>query len=150
MEPQKINMVAILSVALTVMVIVALVAGLSPVYHTITNSGNVKTIGISVYSNQECTTVLNSISWGNLEKEKSYTRDFWVKNTGNSRVKLNMTTENWSPSNAKNYLTLTWDLEGLVLEVNQQPIKGTFTLRVASNAASGNFSFTIVITGTEY
>lgn len=150
METQKINVVAMLAVALTVVVVVALVAGLSPVSHRISNSGSVKTVGISVYSDQACTIVLNSINWSTLELGKNYTRDFWVKNTGNSRVKLNMTTESWSPTDAKSYITLTWNLEGRVLEVGQQPINGTFTLQVASNAVGGNFSFTIVITGTEY
>ncbi|MEM2780757.1 MAG: hypothetical protein QW791_07840 [Candidatus Bathyarchaeia archaeon] len=152
METPKTNLVLLFVIALVAIVTTALVAGLVPALHMIQSSGNVKALGIAVYGDEGCTQNLTSIDWGFVEVEKSYAEEIWVKNTGNAPVKLNMTTENWEPTSAKDYITLVWDLEGNTLEAGKI-VKATLTLSVSANVVQTSirdFSFTIVIIGNEF
>lgn len=152
METPKTNLVLLFAIALVAIVTTALVAGLVPALHMIQSSGNVKALGIAVYRDEGCTQNLTSIDWGFVEAEKSYAEEIWVKNTGNAPAKLNMTTENWEPTSAKDYITLVWDLEGNTLEAGKI-VKATLTLSVSANVVQTSirdFSFTIVIIGNEF
>lgn len=150
MEIQKLNLAAVFSIALAAMVMTALAASLLPVQR-IPSSGSVKTLGIGVYSDSACTQELTSINWGVVEAGGTRQREIWIKNVGNTQVKLNMTTESWNPAGAKNYITLTWDKEAHALEAGQS-FKATLTLSVSANVVQTSiidFSFTIVIRGNE-
>jgi len=152
MEAPKTNLAVIFTIALTAMIMTALATSLLPAQRKIPSSGNVKTLGIAVYGDEACTQSLTFIDWGLVEPGGSRRREIWINNTGNTQVKLNMTTEGWNPAEAKNYITLTWDKEGTPLSVNQL-VKATLTLTVSASVTQTNirdFSFTIVITGNEY
>lgn len=150
METPKTNLAVVFAIALAAMVTTALVAGLLPAIQRIQSSGNVKTLGIAVYSNEECTLNLTSIDWGFVEAGRNYTKTIWVKNTGNTQVTLNMTTESWNPANAKNYIALNWNREATSLSVGQK-VSAVLTLSVSASATQAGittFSFTIVIKGS--
>jgi hypothetical protein len=152
METQKINAAAILTIALTGIVVSALAAGLLIAYQRVPNQGYVKAVGVGVYTNADCTNNMTSINWGFLEPGATATQEVWIKNIGNTRIMLNMTTESWNPNYASNYITLSWDREGQVLNATQS-FKAVLTLSVSTAITGTNitdFSFTIVITGTEY
>jgi hypothetical protein len=152
METQKINASIILAIALTGIIVSALAASLLTDLQRVPNQASVKAVRVGVYSDSACTNNLTSINWGLLTPETSYTKDVWIKNIGNTRIMLNMTTEGWNPSYANNYITLGWDREGQLLNATQS-FKAVLTLSVSTDITSTNitdFSFTIVITGTEY
>jgi hypothetical protein len=152
METQKINASIILAIALTGIIVSALAASLLTDLQRVPNQGSVKAVRVGVYSDSACTNNLTSINWGLLAPETSYTKDVWIKNIGNTRIMLNMTTEGWNPSYASNYITLGWDREGQLLNATQS-FKAVLTLSVSTGITSTNitdFSFTIVIKGTEY
>ncbi|MEM3566218.1 MAG: hypothetical protein QXK18_05035 [Candidatus Bathyarchaeia archaeon] len=149
METQKLNATVILVIALTTVIAIALVSGLLTTSQMVQNVGNVRaTIGLGVYSDQACTTPLTSISWGEVSPGQSYPRTIYLKNLGNIRVKLTMTTGNWTPSLASNYLTLTWNCENADLDAGTS-IGATLTLMVSSTAQGGSFLFDISIIATE-
>ena len=152
METQKINASIILAIALTGIIVSALAASLLTDLQRVPNQASVKAVRVGVYSDSACTNNLTSINWGLLTPETSYTKDVWIKNIGNTRIMLNMTTEGWNPSYANNYITLGWDREGQLLNATQS-FKAVLTLSVSTDITSTNitdFSFNIVITGTEY
>jgi len=152
METQKINASIILAIALTGIIVSALAASLLTDFQRVPNQASVKAVRVGVYSDSACTNNLTSINWGLLTPETSYTKDVWIKNIGNTRIILNMTTEGWNPSYANNYITLGWDSEGQLLNATQS-FKAVLTLSVSTDITSTNitdFSFNIVITGTEY
>jgi len=152
METQKINASIILAIALTGIIVSALAASLLTDLQRVPNQASVKAVRVGVYSDSACTNNLTSINWGLLTPETSYTKDVWIKNIGNTRIMLNMTTEGWNPSYASNYITLGWDREGQLLNATQS-FKAVLTLSVSTGITSTNitdFSFNIVITGTEY
>jgi hypothetical protein len=74
----------------------------------------------------------------------------YVLNSGSVPVSLSMTTSNWVPSTASNYLTLAWNRQSYVLSVGSS-VQAVLTLSVSSSVTSvTSFSFDITITGTEH
>jgi hypothetical protein len=115
---------------------------------TVANSGAVKGIGVGIYWNSACTNTTSSINWGILDPGSNKTVTVYVRNEGNSAATLSRATQNWNPSTASSYMTLTWNYAGQTLSVNQV-LQIRLTLAVSS-AVSGitSFSFDIVITAT--
>jgi len=88
---------------------------------------------IGVYSDGDCSSNASSVDWGDIEP---------------GSADLFLTTGDWSPSNASEFLTLTWDYSGRTLDLFEiVPI--TLTLQV-SPSVSGikSFSFDIIIGAT--
>ena len=123
--------------------------GLLNVNQTIPSTGIVTTLNIGVYSNIACTNELTSLQWGTISPGNSQDITIYLKNTGNAQTTLSMTTTNWTPANANGPITLSWDKENAKLNPNQVTT-ATLTLSI-SESINGitNFSFDIVITGTE-
>jgi hypothetical protein len=115
---------------------------------TVSNAGAVKAIGVGVFWNNECTDPLSSIDWGILEPGSSKNVTCYIRNEGNSVSTLSMYASNWSPSNASDYLTLSWDYGGQ--SINPDDVtQVTFTLSVdASIDGITSFSFDITIVGS--
>ncbi|MGQ9538267.1 MAG: hypothetical protein ACUVTE_01580 [Candidatus Bathycorpusculaceae bacterium] len=152
METQKFNIAAIFAIALTAMVATALAASLLMAYQRVPNYGSVKALNIGVYSDSACTNNLTSIKWGFLEPGAETSKEIWIKNIGNTKITLNMTTEGWNPNFASDYIELSWDVEGQVLNVNQT-VKAVLSLFVSTDVEETGltgFRFDIVIKGTEY
>jgi hypothetical protein len=149
MAMQKIQAGAILAIAMTGIVASALAASLLTTYQRVPNSGNVKAVGVGVYWNSACTNNVTSIDWGFLEPGSTVSKTVYVKNNGNTRLVLSMTKDNWSPTSASSYITLSWNRDGYILEPGAY-VQAVLTLSV-SQSISGvtSFSFDIIITGTE-
>ncbi|MEM1540104.1 MAG: hypothetical protein QXJ07_01805 [Candidatus Bathyarchaeia archaeon] len=150
MEAPKSNLALVFAIALAAMIVTALAAS-QLALQKIPSSGSVKTLRVAVFQDAECKQNLTFIDWGLVEAGKGYQRVIWIKNIGNTPVKLNMTTESWSPPEAKAHITLSWDRERLVLN-GGQAVNATLRLDVSTSVAQTNimeFSFTIVITGAE-
>jgi hypothetical protein len=145
MQKATIGVVAVIAVvSLMVSALGALVAT-----HTISNSGTVTAVGVGVYSDNGCTTVLSTIDWGTLNPGDVQTFTMYVRNEGNVPVTLNMIEENWNPGSASSYITLTWNQENQVLPVGQV-VQASLTLTVSSSINDvTSFNFDITITGTQ-
>ena len=117
---------------------------------TLSNSGTIQiqtTQGIGIYSNQQCTTEQLSITWGTLEPGTSQSVVCYIKNEGNTENVFSMQTSNWTPSNAAEYITLSWDYDGQAVSPNEMA-EITFTLNVASEITGiTTFNFDITIIG---
>lgn len=148
MALQKITIGTILGIVM--LSIVGSALGLLVATRTFSNTGNVKAIGVSVYWDSQCTNAVSSISWGALDAGTTKDVTIYVKNEGNVAVTLNMTTSNWDPQSAQSYMTLTWNRESYVLSAGTA-IQTLLTLSVSSSVTGvTNFSFNIIITGTEH
>lgn len=150
MAMQKVHVGAILAVAATMIVVSVLAASLLAAYQRIPNTGNVKKVGVGVYWDEACIVNVTSIDWGFLEPGTVANVTVYIQNEGTTPVMLNMTTDNWSPVLAQNYITLTWNLEGSVLN-SGDIFQAVLTLSVSSDISGvTNFTFDITISGTEY
>jgi len=112
---------------------------------SVPNTGAVEAIGVGVYWDNECTNRLSSIDWGVLEPGSSKHVTCYIQNEGSSASTLSMYMSNWSPSNASDYLSLSWDYGGQSIDVDRV-VQVTFTLSVDANIEGiTNFSFDITI-----
>jgi hypothetical protein len=146
MEMSKTQISIIVAMVMTCLISITVYALLTT-SQTIPNSGTVKTIGVSIYSDSNCTQKVTQIPWGPLEPGQKINKTVYVRNEGGVNLVIRMTTNSWTPSTS--YITLTWNKEGNSL-AKGNTVQATFTLSVASNVTGvTDFTFNIVITGTE-
>jgi hypothetical protein len=112
---------------------------------TISNVGSVMAIGVGVYWDQACTNAVSSINWGVIDPGLNVNKTTYIRNEGNTPATLSMTTSNWNPSDASDYMTLSWDYGGQTLAVNEvSQVK--LTLSVSPDITGiTDFSFDITI-----
>ena len=148
MTTRKISTGVIIALAATAIFLALVTAGLI-VTQTIPSSGTVTKVNVGVYLDDQCTQNCTSISWGTIYPDDTINRTIYVINTGTVPITLAMTEENWDPTDASDYLTLTWDQEGKELAVGES-ISANLTLSAVSDTGDlTNFSVDIVIAGAE-
>jgi hypothetical protein len=135
---------------LIVLVLIALatcVAALLTSETRIPSVGTIKTVGVEAFWDINCTSRVTEIDWGRVEPGYHVNATIFLRNEGNAPITLSLRTENWSPSNASDHMTLSWDYAyqtvdpGAVVKVN-------LTLAVSSDIIGiTNFTFDIIITG---
>ena len=114
----------------------------------IPNLATLKVVGIGVYQDPGCTVSVAQIEWGMVEPEDRATFDTYIKNESNVPITLTIYTEDWSPANASNFISLSWDYNGSEILVDDS-IPVAFVLNVdPATAGIDSFSFTIVIVGS--
>jgi hypothetical protein len=128
--------------------IIANVRSLYQASSTISSVGTFKAIGIGVYWDDDSTRSVNALDWGFLfpGSQKSFT--VYISNEGALPLTLTISTSNWNPSTASNYLTLTWNHNGQKLDADTT-IPVTITLTVSPSISEINtFNFDITAVGT--
>lgn len=151
MAVQKIQVGAILAIAMTGIVVIVLATSLLMAYQRVQNAGNVKAVGVGVYWDSDCTSNVTSINWGFLEPAETANVTVYIQNKGSMPVVLNMTTDNWDPTSASDNITLSWNREGYVLNTTVPVVQAVLSLSVSPDITGiTSFSFDIIITGTEY
>jgi hypothetical protein len=149
MATRKLSTGAIIALAATGIFLTLVTAGLIAT-QTIPSDGTVVSpVNIGVYLDDQCTQNCTNISWGALNPGAATSKTVYVKNTGTASITLTMTTESWTPTTANSTITLTWDQQDTVLDAGQST-PAILTLTVASDTGDlTNFSFDIIVTGTE-
>lgn len=150
MSMRKIPVGVILVIAMTVIAVSVLATSLLMARLRVPNVGNVKAVGVGVYWNSACTSNVTSIDWGFLEPGAIVNITVYIKNEGNIPVMLNMTTDNWNPTLDSNNITVSWNREEHVLD-SESVVQAVLVLSVSSDINGvTDFSFDIIVTGTEY
>lgn len=70
-------------------------------------------IDIDVFCDYQCTEIMTNIEWGDIVVGESVKHTMWVKNSGDSDVFINLDEDNWNPISASEYLSITWDYDGV-------------------------------------
>jgi len=114
----------------------------------IPNVATVKAVGVGIYKDVNFTVSVTEIDWGIVEAGENKIFSVYIVNRSNVPITLSLSAQNWNPTNASNFISLTWDLEGAQIEVsNYKP--ATLSLHVSPPIADiTTFSFDIVIVGT--
>jgi uncharacterized membrane protein len=134
---------ATVAIALTATTIAALSSS-----RTVPITGSISAVNVGVYTDSACTQVCTSLNTGTLEAGSSVTQTVYIKNTGNVPETLTMTVNNWTPTNANTYLTLTWNRQNTQLSAGATT-QATLTLTTAADCGSlTDFSCSVIITGT--
>jgi hypothetical protein len=108
----------------------------------------IKTVGVAVYWDPALTQSVTSVSWGIVEPGEVKNVSCYIKNTSNVPIILTLTTNNYTPANVEQYVSLTWNYDEQWIPVGTYvPI--TFSLHV-DQATTGitAFSFDITIIGS--
>jgi len=114
----------------------------------ISSGATIKTVGVSVWKNPDLTDPLTHVDWGFLEPGENKSFICYVKNEGNTLQTLSLTTENWKPTNALEWISLSWNREGTILDVEEsQTANLTLTVSPLITGIT-TFSFYIVIIGS--
>lgn len=138
-------------------VVIVLVSGfmLYQAMSVIQMSSTISTVGtlilnpdMGVYQDASFSSKVTSLDWGSLEPGATKSYSVYIRNEGGSAVTLSMSTANWSPSSASNYLVLTWNSDGRTVNAGEA-VRATFTLTV-SDSVSGisSFGFDINLVGS--
>ena len=137
--------VAVAAIMLLTTVFAALQAN-----QTFSNTGALTTVNVGAFSDSGCTQALSTVDWGTMVPGSSANKTIYIKNTGTTMVSLSMTVNAWNPASASNYMALTWNREGTVLNVGNSV--ATSLMLTVSGSVSGitNFGFNATITGTQY
>jgi len=111
-------------------------------------SATVKTIGIGVYTDPDCTVPVTEIAWGMVEPGEEKNVSVYIKNDSNVPVTLTMHTEDWSPAIASSFIHFSWDYDGEEIPLDgSKPV--VFVLTVDTDISGvESFAFTIVIIGS--
>ena len=105
-------------------------------------------IDIDVFCDIGCSEVMSEVEWGSLQPGSSIERTIFIRNSGEHAVMLTLTSDNWSPALASDYLTLSWDYDGGDIDAGQV-VEVTLVLSISSSISGVNgFSFDIVLVGS--
>jgi len=117
--------------------------------NTITNVSAVETMGVGVYWDINCSNIVSSIDWGTLEPGSSKNIIVYIRNEADEPQFLNMSTINWNPSNASEYITLIWNYSGRRIDPGEiLQIKLILSVSRYIEGIS-NFSFDILMAGIQ-
>jgi len=148
MSHKKLTAIIFLLLTLGMITFNGTIKGLLTKTVTLPSQGTVKGIGVGVYSDSSCSSKVSSIDWGTAEPGSVKTVTVYIRNEGNAAITLSMSTTNWSPSTAPNYISLNWNYGGQTINPNGV-IPVTLTLSVSSSITGiSSFTFDIVITAS--
>ena len=135
--------------SLSAIVILAIVEsnialGLSPPSMVLSSTGTLRSVGVGVY--QGFSSNVSSIDWGILAPGSETKVTVFMRNEGNTEITLHLSTENWNPESAPQYISLSWDYDGNRISP-EQIIQTTLSLYVSESIEGiTHFTFDIIIT----
>ena len=127
------------------------VIGAGFVERRISSSGTVfiPNLNLEAYWEATCQNTVDNIDWGTLRPRENTTQIIYLKNIGNTPLKLNLVIENWNPIEAGTHLSIAWNQENATIAENEVlPTEITMTV---ANTVVGISSYTndIIILGSE-
>lgn len=135
------------AILLTAVVLAALLAAIIGIYYLkrIQSVGKIKTVQCEVYWDQAGTTPATLIDWGVLEPGQEASKVLFIRNKSNVKANLTLATEEWNPSAASNFIAVSWDYDGRLLNP-EEIIAVTFYLNISQYITQiKEFSFNMVI-----
>jgi hypothetical protein len=116
---------------------------------TISNTGTLRlSAGMGVYWDTGFTNEAVAFNWQSMEPGATKTYSVYIRNEGVTALTLSMSTSNWNPSSASNYLTLTWNYANGQTLNSGDAVKVTLTLAVSPRVTGvSNFNFDVTAEG---
>ena len=117
--------------------------------NTIINVSGVETEGVGVYWDSNCAKKVLLIDWGNLTPGSEKSVVVYIRNEVEERIYLIMSTTNWNPLKASDYITLGWDYTGQRMN-RGETLQIVLTLSVSHHIKEiSSFSLDIIIAGSQ-
>ena len=129
-------------------VLVASTFAVITIQKNVPGEGSIKGVGLDIYWDPQCTDETSSIDFGLLEAGSYKDFTLYLESQGNTDLTLSMTAQDWNPTEASNYLSLTWNREGQKISPDQV-MSFVLRLSVSPNIQDiSSFSLLITIYGT--
>ena len=148
---RKLSVVLVIGIMLTLITAIFVSSATTPpqVTQSVSSKGKLTVINLGIYSNSACTSNLTSLDFGSIYSGSTSNITLWIKNVGNSNEIVSLSTNTWSPVNATQSLTLSWNQTGTILMQNQV-VAANMILTVSASAdpSLSSFTFNTVIAGT--
>jgi len=132
---------------IAIVLLISLVSALLLSLYVIRNTGNIGTVNVQVFADEACTVPLVEIDWGTIYVGQSKSNIGYVWCDSPELLTLSMTYGNFTPAEAGDILTLTWNLENATLQP-RTPLQAVFTLAVGNATSNMNFTFDILVMGS--
>lgn len=112
---------------------------------TIQNTGFMGVVG--AFTDVALTQPVSSFAWGTVYPGTTVNQTVYLKNFSGNNVTVTMAVSNWTPFNASQYMTVTWDHQNSILYsgVAEQTTLSLTMLPSAVNSTISGFSFVITI-----
>jgi hypothetical protein len=112
------------------------------------SQGSVKTINVGVYWDGNCSSTVSFIDWGEIGPGSVKDVSLFIRNEGTVAEGLFLSTDYWDPSNASEFMTLSWDYSGQTLDPFEI-VPVALTLKVSPSIEGiESFSFDVIIGAT--
>lgn len=137
------------SLFLLALLLVLLVFILSVNFNTVRNvSAVITTSGLGVYWEASCVNSVTQINWGNVTPGATQRIYVYIRNEQQASAILLMTTSDWAPEVAYQYISCSWNYDDLWVKPNEV-VKVALLLSV-SRFVQGvtNFSFVVEISSS--
>lgn len=113
--PSKRLLVSFAAVTI-VSLLAGVVIGVTLVQYRLSGAGKIVIPpGLGVYSDAACSVPVSSLDFGSFGPGENVTRTVYIRNEGSETGILSLTTQNWNPLLAKEYLAFSWNREGAQL-----------------------------------
>lgn len=110
-----------------------------------TFAGTIQTNNLGIYTDPNCTNNCTTLNFGELKPGQVTNQTIYLKNMQNTSITLSMNTSQWNPAEARNWLVLSWNREGSIIN-SKEVISATFRLDVdASVEGFSNFNFNVAV-----
>lgn len=127
--------VALASVALTTTISIMLSKTSN---FTLPSLGTVKTIGVEVYWDQNLENKTETINWDEVWVGSSKNVTVYIRSISNNRIILNLNATDWNPTDVSDYMNLSWDYNGTLLNPGET-IPVMLTLSIPSSYSFVNY-----------
>jgi len=137
-----------LAVLLSIVALTVLASGFMQSSVRIVGRGTVKAVGVGVFWDSNCTNPVSFIDWGMVEPGSINNVTVYMRNEGNVAASISLATGNWNPSNAFDYLALSWNYDGR--QLNPLEVAQVTLILTVSSSVQGitSFSFDIIISAS--
>lgn len=112
--------------------------------------GRIVGVRVSVWQDINATVPLEYLDWGMIEPNETKDHSCYVKSESNVPVNLTLTTENWTPLNGSDFLTLSWDYNETLLYPDEVRSIALSLYVHPDVGGIDEFSFDIIVTGTKH
>lgn len=104
---------------------------------TVLSKGNLKTIGIEVYSDPNREQKIESINWNDVWLGTTKNVTIYIRSISNYKISLNLKSTEWNPDIFSEYATLSWNYNGTTINPNDiVEVTLTLTIRKVSQLIS--------------
>lgn len=105
---------------------------------TLPSLGTVKTIGVEVYWDQNLENKTETINWDEVWVGSSKNVTVYIRSISNYQIILNLNATDWNPTDVSDYMNLSWDYNGTLLNPGET-IPVMLTLSIPSSYSFVNY-----------